>query len=234
VIGIVAARLRSLAGLREDEAPLATAELRGGMPRDDAWARRPDQPLVAVSTVDQVGSRLLFRGYGVSEAMRPIHAGLLGNDTLILLDEVHLSEPFRQTLASLGGYRSWASSALPDRWQVVEMSATPASEATSAFGLDEDDLRDPSLARRLGATKPADLVEVKVGGDEPARRALFVEACVEERADKDPPDRSRRLRELRARAGGGSPGVRARRAAQGALRAAGLVVLALDVPARAG
>src|SRR3569623_2082991 len=103
VVHAVAKRLLSLT--RAGEEPLGVFTLRGGMPKDDGGARTPDQPLVVASTVDQAGSRLLMQGYGVSQGMKPIHAGLLANDTLLLLDEVHLSEPFRQTLVQLARLR---------------------------------------------------------------------------------------------------------------------------------
>jgi CRISPR-associated endonuclease/helicase Cas3 len=173
VLGAVRERLCSLGGTAE---PLARAQLRGGMPRDDAWARRPDQPLVAVSTVDQVGSRLLFRGYGVSDTMRPIHAGLLAHDSLFLLDEVHLSQPFLETLEAIRHYRTWSKSHLPDRWQFVAMSATPGTKEAS-FGLTAEDLQDERLVRRLRAAKPVEHTAVKVTGNEEARRAKFAEEC---------------------------------------------------------
>ncbi len=52
----VATRLRSLT--RTGEEPLGVFTLRGGMPKDDGWARTPDQPLVIASTVDQVYNAL--------------------------------------------------------------------------------------------------------------------------------------------------------------------------------
>src|SRR5690606_22545097 len=105
----VAERLLLLSAERqgsENHRPLIARRLRGGLPREDDWARTPSQPTILCSTVDQVGSRLLFRGYGVSDSMKPVHAGLLGADCLILLDEAHLAEPFRQTLDRLAAYRS--------------------------------------------------------------------------------------------------------------------------------
>jgi CRISPR-associated endonuclease/helicase Cas3 len=156
----VARRLRSLT--RQGDEPLGVFTLRGGMPKDDSWARTPDQPLVIASTVDQVGSRILMQGYGVSQGMKPVHAGLLANDTLLLLDEVHLSEPFRQTLDQLARLRGRVSgSGLKTRFTHAFLSATPGAGTEPAFTLrsDEKGPRSP-LGPRLHASKPVSLVEV--------------------------------------------------------------------------
>ena len=107
--------------------------MRGGVPQERDWARSPAQPLVAVSTVDQVGSRLLFRGYGVSAKMWPVHAGLVGADALWLLDEVHLSRPLEQTLRAIESGHS-ADGNLAERqrlapFAIVQLSATPGERS---------------------------------------------------------------------------------------------------------
>lgn len=156
----VARRLRSLTRTGED--PLGVFTLRGGMPKDDGWARSPDQPLVIASTVDQMGSRMLMQGYGVSDGMKPVHAGLLANDTLLLLDEVHLSEPFRQTLDQLRRLRTrFSSSDVKARFLHVFLSATPGPEKATPFALLDDEKKpDSPLGPRLHASKPTRLVEV--------------------------------------------------------------------------
>ncbi|MCL4821251.1 MAG: type I-U CRISPR-associated helicase/endonuclease Cas3 [Vicinamibacteria bacterium] len=169
----VSRRLRSLT--RAGEAPLGVFTLRGGIPKDDGWARTPDQPLIIASTVDQVGSRMLIQGYGVSRGMKPVHAGLLANDTLLLLDEVHLSEPFRQTLEQLARLRQrFSERGVRTRFVHAFLSATPAASTEPPFALLEPEKAPTSpLGPRLHASKPARLVEVD-------DRACLEKACVEQ------------------------------------------------------
>ena len=168
----VADRLRTLAG--PDEVPLATAILRGGIYRDDRWSRSPSQPTVVVGTVDQVGSRLLYRGYGLSPSAWPIHAGLIGNDSLIIVDEAHCSRPFTQTLGWVARYRGtqWAEKPLNLPFGVVTMTATPPAE-TDVFKAQAEDLAHPVLGRRLAVSKPTRLVVAK------AKEEGFVATAVE-------------------------------------------------------
>lgn len=162
VLQEVAAALKQLAANESD--PLRVVRLRGGVYRDDGWTADPLTPTILISTVDQIGSRLLFRGYGVSPRSRPVHAGLLAYDTRIILDEAHLSTVFAETLERIRQHEQWAEqSPLPDgrRVSVVSMSAT-AGEGQRMFALSDEQRKDSQLSPRLGAAKPAELVEVKV------------------------------------------------------------------------
>lgn len=152
----------------EELEPLEVVALRGGIPNEHGWAKRPDRPAVMVSTVDQFGSRLLFRGYGTSPKMRPIHAGLAGNDCLVILDEVHLSRPFAATLREATSCDHFpdmrsVTAELPRRFAVVDMSATTSGDPDeSVFQLTDDDLaRSGALHQVARPHKRAELMHVK-------------------------------------------------------------------------
>lgn len=177
VLAVAARWLRWLANEGPDHpVALDVVELRGGIHRDDAWVRSPSQPTVIVSTVDQYGSRLLHRGYGVSAGSRPIHAALTSHDALVLLDEAHCSRPFGQTVdnvVSLGAVREGSTPRTGPPLTFVEMTATPPPDVgEGVFELvDELDYADEpgregpeSLAARHGAPKPVALLASKAAG----------------------------------------------------------------------
>ncbi len=138
------------------------AAMRGGMYRSNTWADAPNQPLVCVSTVDQIGSRLLFRGYGVSPSSRPIHAALAGNDSLLIVDEAHLSRPFLETVERVSRYQGpgWREECAAPGLRFAEMSATRRESGRKPHNLTQEDYDCEALRPRLERPKIAELKEV--------------------------------------------------------------------------
>lgn len=95
--------------------------------------------------------------------MWPIYAGLVANDSLILLDEAHCALPFLQTLQAVRRFRTWAHAPLARSFCPVVMSATPPPGSTDVFTDRSNECLDPGhpLGRRRLARKPARLHSVK-------------------------------------------------------------------------
>lgn len=175
ILKSVADNLRQIA---DDTRPLAAHVLRGGMYRSEAWARNPLQPAVVASTVDQIGSRLLFRAYGRGPGTWPIYAGLIANDSLILLDEAHCALPFLQTLQAVRRFQTWAQAPLGRCFYPVVMSATPPPGVKNVFTDQSAERLDPShpLGRRQLVHKPTILKTVEKAKGKQVTRVL-AEAC---------------------------------------------------------
>jgi CRISPR-associated endonuclease/helicase Cas3 len=158
VLGRVACRLMYLSGSAR---PLLVRTLFQGAPQEGDWTPTTCQPTVVCSTVDQVGSRLLFRGYGTSDSMKPVHAGLFGADCLLLLDQIHFSEAFRETLDRVQEYRGWCERGSAP-WMHVTLDSTLSDNTAHSFGLTVADHQNPILSARFGAEKRAHLVRSTV------------------------------------------------------------------------
>ena len=166
----LASILRGRFGLGPDEPVLEVRRLRGGLTPDlTEHTRSPARPAVVVGTLDMVCSRLLFRSYQLSAGRRSIDAALTGLDSWWVLDEAHLSAQARTTLETLQTYES----ALEDRFggavpglRVMAMSATPGGGADGAliWDADEEERRDPALARRRRARDAVPVTLTETGG----------------------------------------------------------------------
>jgi CRISPR-associated endonuclease/helicase Cas3 len=147
--------LRNFATLPSDS-PLAISTLRGQFADNREWSADPCRPAVIVGTVDMMGSRLLFGGYGVGFKTRPLHAGFLGQDTLLVHDEAHLEPAFQDMLTALEREQQRCPDARKVR--VLELSATPRSQG-EPFRITQADEHHPVVKDRLGAVKKLALHE---------------------------------------------------------------------------
>lgn len=149
--------LKQALGLGERSLPIST--LRGQHVDNKEWLEDPASPAIIVGTVDMVGSRLLFEGYRTTRKMRPYHAGLLGVDTLVVLDEAHLVPPFEKLLETVaeGGAvfvpRDEALRKLVPPFKLLSLSATGRARAGTSFVLQDTDLQHLIVQRRLDARK---------------------------------------------------------------------------------
>lgn len=115
----IAESWRTNLGLESHELPVST--LRGQLADNRLWLANPARSAIVVGTVDMIGSRMLFEGYGVSTRMRPVHAALIANDTLLVLDEAHLVPPFQELVREVSAFRR--PSPVP-AMKLVALSAT--------------------------------------------------------------------------------------------------------------
>ncbi|MGZ8219390.1 type I-G CRISPR-associated helicase/endonuclease Cas3g [Methylomagnum sp.] len=153
------------AKLRLPENGLPVSTLRGQHADNREWLADPTTPAILVGTIDMIGSRLLFEGYGVSRGMRPYHAGLLGADSLFVLDEAHLCPPFQALLDAIAQDPRLATRAAADPlippFRLLPLSATGRIVDAGAFRLEPADHADPEVGKRLTAKKWLAIDEVK-------------------------------------------------------------------------
>lgn len=127
--------------------------LRGGV-FEERPLLDPSRDAIICSTVDQFGSRLLFRGYGLGRTGRVMHAALAGSDSLLLLDEAHISQPLLDTVQAAQRYGADVTA--------IPMTATPQSPGDRPLKLNDGDWTDPLLGRRLRAKKLVSLTSSKL------------------------------------------------------------------------
>jgi CRISPR-associated endonuclease/helicase Cas3 len=110
---------------------LGVSTLRGEHEDNQEWSDDPSKPAIVIGTVDMVGSRLLFAGYGLSSRQRAQDAGLLGNDVLLVNDEAQLSPAFARLIRLIEDARKQAEIPLFKPFSTMHISATLDASSTT-------------------------------------------------------------------------------------------------------
>jgi CRISPR-associated endonuclease/helicase Cas3 len=130
---------------------LSVSTLRGALADNRQWMRYPHRPAIIIGTVDMIGSRLLFDAYRAGKWTKAMHAGLLGQDSLLVHDEAHLTDPFQQLLEWITRKQSPQKSLRP--MQLLAMSATGSTTGKKTLQLDDQDLALNAVKIRIHAAK---------------------------------------------------------------------------------
>ena len=145
---------------------IAVHQLMGGAVSRD-WKHRPEDDQILIGTLDQLLSRALLRGYGVSRWQWPVDFALLHNDTMWVFDEVQLFGEALATSAQLEGLRRsmpngvgpttslWMSATVEPGW--LHTVDHPSPQTVLELGAAD---RNGPLARRLSAVKTLSEVAV--------------------------------------------------------------------------
>ncbi len=143
--------LRRLAGFSDP--PLAISTLRGQLADNGEWRADPARPAIVIGTVDMIGSRLLFSGFGDGRWERSQHAGLLGQDCLLIHDEAHLDPAFATLLEGITRLQQAYPSGLSRPLQVMYLTATPRDTTGPTLTLSQEDRVHPVVKTRVEAEK---------------------------------------------------------------------------------
>lgn len=149
----------SLQTLAPASPPLAVSTLRGELADNEEWKQDPARAAIIVGTIDMIGSKLLFSGYGDGQYHRAHHAGLIGQDTLIIHDEAHLTPAFGVLLRGVA--KEQRKDCEPRPIHVMELSATQrtSEEDDNTIRLDTTDEEDSIVVERIDAIKRMRLYE---------------------------------------------------------------------------
>lgn len=140
--------LPKLKNLPDHVRHLAISTLRGQFADNREWSADPSRPAVICGTVDMIGSRLLFSGYGVGFKSKPLHAGFLGQDVLLVHDEAHLEPAFQKLLVEIEKEQKRSNEF--GKFHVMELSATSRGnwaeeQKANSFELTEAEKNPPAI-----------------------------------------------------------------------------------------
>ncbi|MBD2536195.1 CRISPR-associated helicase Cas3' [Nostoc flagelliforme FACHB-838] len=157
-----------------------------------SWDICPEKDCILIGTQDQLLSRALNRGYGMSRYRWPIHFALLNNDCLWVMDEVQLMGAGLKTTAQLQGFREefqtygcakslWMSATL-DPESLLTVNYRP--DLSKFHTLTESDKSHPLLKERIEAKK--ELVKAKTTLDSDGKG--YAKALAQEVIEAHTPD----------------------------------------------
>ena len=117
---------------------LGVSTLRGEHEDNQEWSEDPSKPAIIVGTVDMVGSRLVFAGYGLSNRQKAQDAALIGNDVLLVNDEAQLSPAFARLIRLIEHARKQTDIPLVKPFHTTHISATLDESSTTGITFRSD------------------------------------------------------------------------------------------------